>query len=275
MQPHRDLDVVPYSSSLIYSKADPLVKQKYKKSVSVSMLSDNVHSRDVQPSPVCRVQGMEVIQCVNQEVQAKSKQQQCQTLVHTVFDDRPVCSDKQCQETSKVHLQPVQPAKKKSNYMWLAKPASLQSASKQKNPRRQKYMCADKKCQASKCYKKVYKNCQTTNMQPVESHVDMQSKEPAMQASFKKKHVPLCKDKNYQSTRCYRKKSPVRRMYGYDKNCQEIPNVQMRPKKPISNIQSVTKSSIPIRKQVNHKKCLCHGKNCQSARKYSKKCEYT
>ena len=83
-----------------------------------------------------------------------------------------------------------------------------------------------------------------------------------MQSSFKKKHVPLCKDKNCQSSRCYRKKSPVRPMYGNDKNCQEIPNVQIRLKKPISNIWSVTKSSIPLRKQGNHKMCLCNGKNC-------------
>ena len=172
-------------------------------------------------------------------------------------------------------MHPVQPAKKKSNYMQLAKPASLQSASKQKNPRRQQYVCADKKCQATKCYKKVNKNCQTTNMQPVKPKMDMQSKEPTMQSSFKKKHVPLCKDKTCQSTRCYRKKSPVRPMYGNGKNCQEIKNVQIRPKKPISNMQSVTKSSIPIGKQVNHKKCLSNDKNCQSARKYSKECEYT
>ena len=45
IQPHRDLYVVPDSGSLIYSKADPLVKPKYKKSVPVSKWSDKVHSR--------------------------------------------------------------------------------------------------------------------------------------------------------------------------------------------------------------------------------------
>ena len=61
VQLHRDLDVVPDSGSLIYSKADSLVKQKYKKSRAVSKLSDNVHSREVQPPPVSRGQETEVI----------------------------------------------------------------------------------------------------------------------------------------------------------------------------------------------------------------------
>ena len=55
IKPHRDLDVVPDSVNLIYSKADPQVKQKYKKSAPVSKLSDSVHSREVQSPPVSRV----------------------------------------------------------------------------------------------------------------------------------------------------------------------------------------------------------------------------
>ena len=56
-------------------------------------------------------------------------------------------------------------------------------------------MCSDKNCQEN----------QNTNMWQVKPQVDMWSKEPAMQSSFKKKHVPLCSDKNCQSTRCYKK----------------------------------------------------------------------
>ena len=104
IQPHRYLDIVPDSGSLIYSKADPSVKQKYKKSVPVSKLSDSVHSREVQSSPVSRVQETEVIQHMNQDIQTKSKQQHCQALVHTVIDDR------NCQETKDVHIQPVMSA---------------------------------------------------------------------------------------------------------------------------------------------------------------------
>ena len=73
------------------------MKQKYKKSVPGSKLSDSMYSREVQSPPVSKVQEAEVIQCLNQGVQAKSKQQQCQALVHTVFDDR------NCQETKDVH----------------------------------------------------------------------------------------------------------------------------------------------------------------------------
>ena len=51
------------------------------------------------------------------------------------------------------------------------------------------------------------------------------------------------------------KKCPVRPMYGNDKNCQEAHSVWMWLKKPISNMWSVTKSSIPLRKQSNQKKC--------------------
>ena len=129
-------------------------------------------------------------------------------------------------------------------------------------------VCADKKYQATKCYKKVDKNCQITYMWPVKPEMKIQSKEPAMQYSFKKKHIPLCKDKNCESTRCYRKKSPVRPMYDNDKNCQEIPNVKMRPKWPISHMQSVTKTSVmwlpkPAMEQSTYK-LNQDSKKCQS-----------
>ena len=69
---------------------------------------------------------------------------------------------------------------------------------------------------------------------------DMWSREPAIQPSFKKKHIPFCSDKSCQSIKYYRKTSPVRPKCGNDKNCQST----MWPKKPINNVQSVTKSSI-------------------------------
>ena len=45
------------------------------------------------------------------------------------------------------------------------------------------------------------KNCQAdkSNMWPIKPVMDMQSKEPAMQSDFKKKHVPLYKDKKCQN----------------------------------------------------------------------------
>ena len=102
-----------------------------------------------------------------------------------------------------------------------------------------------------------------------------------MQSNFKKKHVPLCSDKNCQSTICYKKSEYIK----CDKNCQSTQ--YMWQKKPISNIWSVTKSSImwlpnPAMEQSNpednnyhstscfKKKCpvrpVCDDKNCQSAK---------
>ena len=113
----------------------------------------------------------------------------------------------------------------KSNSMQLAKPASLQSTSKQKNLRRQHYVCDDNECQSTKLNKKSmcsYRNCQDNKsviILPVNLQMDMQPKEPALQSSFKKKHVLLCNDKICQSTRCFKKKCPVRPVCD-DKNCQ-------------------------------------------------------
>ena len=50
------------------------------------------------------------------------------------------------------------------------------------------------------------------HMQSVTKTHDMQLPKPAF--------TRLCSDKNFRSTRCFKKKSPVRPMYGYDKNCQ-------------------------------------------------------
>ena len=88
IQPHRDLDVVPDKGSLIYSKADLPVKQKYKKVAPVYKLNDDVNSSEMPSSIVSKVQETEVIQCVNKEVQTKRKQQQCQAPVTTVFADK-------------------------------------------------------------------------------------------------------------------------------------------------------------------------------------------
>ena len=106
------------------------------------------------------------------------------------------------------------------------RPAKLQSDYKKKDHLNcnQVSMNDDKKYQSTKFYKNPvcsHKNCQDNkcvNMWPVEPEMDIQSKEPAMQSSFKKKHIASCCDRNCQSTICYKKKSPVRPMYGNDKN---------------------------------------------------------
>ena len=127
--------------SLIYSKADLAVKQK------------NKNSRDEQSPVVSRVQKIEMNQCINHKLQTKSKQQQCQS---TVFKDKNFQAEK-C-----IHMWPKKPA----NNMWSNGSAMLiqhKKLKKQENINRRPVkskVCADKKCQATKCYKAIDKNCQ-------------------------------------------------------------------------------------------------------------------
>ena len=85
--------MVPEKGSLISSKADLPVKQKNKK-----------NSRDEQSPAVSRVQKIDVNQCVNQEWETKSKQQQCQAPIPTE------CYYKNCQDES-VNTRPKKPKK--------------------------------------------------------------------------------------------------------------------------------------------------------------------
>ena len=56
----------------------------------------------------------------------------------------------------------------------------------------------ENKCQATKCYKEIDKN--SSVMWPGKPQMNVHSKGPATQSSFKKKHVPLYKDKNCKTT---------------------------------------------------------------------------
>ena len=187
-----------------------------------------------------------VNQCVKDKVpvQNETSKWECQANIEE--------GDKNCQS---INMQPVKPAVCDDN--------NCQSTKKQNYEEGQnRPVCSDKNCQ----------DTQNINMWPVKPLMDIWSKEPAVQSSFKKKHVPLCSDKNCQSTRCYKKSEYTK----CDKNCQYIQYIC--PKKPISNMQSVTKSSIPARKQPNHKICNSVCKNCQSTKQHChdyKKCEYT
>ena len=67
------------------------------------------------------------------------------------------------------------------------------------------YVCSDKNCQ----------EMQNINMWPVKPSMDMLLPKPAVPYQYKR----LCSDKNCQSTRCFKKKCPVRPMCE-DKNCQ-------------------------------------------------------
>ena len=69
-------------------------------------------------------------------------------------------------------------------------PAMLIQHKKLKKQEKSK-VCADRKCQATKYYKGIDKNYQTSVMQPEKPQINVQSKEPAKQSSFKKKQKEL------------------------------------------------------------------------------------
>ena len=121
-------------------------------------------------------------------------------------------------------------------------------------------MFADKKCQATKYYKEINKNCQTNGiMWEVKHQMDVQSEESVKQSSFKKKHVPLYKDKKCKATICENIDSKSQISRNSDKKCQENENNVM---------WSVTrKTDVQLLKQASRR--LCSDKNCPSTRHYT------
>ena len=96
----------------------------------------------------------------------------------------------------------------------------------------------DKKHEALKKTVCEGKNCsftQSSFMQPVKSAIqneDLQLRQPATKSSSS-----LCSDKNYHSTRCFKKitRGPMRLMCGDDKNCQTTQSSNMWPVWPTFN----------------------------------------
>ena len=236
--------MVPEKGSLISSKADLPMKQKNKK-----------NSRDKQSAVVSRLQKIEMNQCVNHKLQTKSKQQQCQD---TVFKGKNFQAEK-C-----VHMQLKKPAKvmqSERSAMEIQHNMLKEQEIVNRKPVKSKG-CADKKCQATKYYKEIDKNCQTSVMQPVKPQMDVWSEKPAMKSSSKKS---IGLNKNYKATMSHKKqkkceykdyKSQVSR--NSDKNCQEI----KRPRKPRNVMCSVTNTDVWLPKPAR----LCSDKHCQSAR---------
>ena len=127
-------------------------------------------------------------------------------------------------------------------------------------------VCADKKYQATKCYKKVDKNCQTTNMQPVKPPIHMWS----VTKSRNKKLVGSASDKNCEATICYKKQKKSeyddfqsQSLMCSDKNCQE--NINMQPVMPEMDMW------LPKPAVLYQYRRLCNDKNCQSTRCYKKR----
>ena len=153
-----------------------------------------------------------------------------------------VCGDKKCQATK--CYKKVDTNCQATN-MYPVKPEiDMQSVTRSSN---EKLVgsASDKICQATICYQKQKKcehddfksqssmcsnkNCQENiNMWPVMPEKNMWLPKPAVLYQYTR----LCNDKNCQSIRCNNAKSPVRPMYGYDKNCQETLSAHMQPKKP-------------------------------------------
>ena len=78
----------------------------------------------------------------------------------------------------------------------------------------------DKNCQPIVCSDNNFQealNVHVWSMKPTQKISSyMHSPKPAIQSSYQKS---LCSDKNCQSTRCYKKRYPVRSIW-HDKNCQ-------------------------------------------------------
>ena len=126
--------------------------------------------------------------------------------------------------------------KKPKKAMELKKPAKSTQSTKDKNCQAESSQNIDYKCQVSKAYQKNRrqgqsqmcsdkKSQETSHMQPVMSVIvnteDKQLSTPIIGR--------LCQDEKCQSTRCYKKKSPVRPKYKYDKNCQSGSSSEKSP----------------------------------------------
>ena len=111
--------------------------------------------------------------------------------------------------------------------MWLKKPAKSTQSAKDKNCQDERNDNIDYKSQVSKTYQEKRrprksqmfsdkKSKETSHMQPVMPVL--------VNTEVKQLSTPiirrLCQDETCQSTRCYKKKSPVRPKYKYNKNCQ-------------------------------------------------------
>ena len=133
---------------------------------------------------------------------------------------KKIHNDKNCQETSKVHIWPVQPAKKESCYKQsIPRPAKLQSEYKKKNPVKQGSVYFDKNHQESPNVHmwpvKLAKG--SSHMQSVTRANNMKSIGPEMLQSGNKQHIyeecsvrTVCDYNKCQSTRCCKKKNPVK-----------------------------------------------------------------
>ena len=133
-----------------------------------------------------------VDQCVKEKVpvQDEISKQEYKANVYKEDDKNSqvnvnqVCSDKKCQDTK--FMWPVEQVMKTSHMQSVTRSSNMKSTEQEmlQSSNKQhihgecpvKSVCSDKNCQENK----------SNSMQPVKPQMDMQSKEPAIQSSFKK-----------------------------------------------------------------------------------------
>ena len=162
----------------------------------------------------------------------KNCQSDRRPLKASMYSDKKSQADKQCQITNMQpvkHKKDVQLKKPARKLIRLTKDKNCQATMSHKKQKKCEYK--DSKSQLAVKYVCSGKNCQE-NIMPKKPRSHMQSVTNNTDVWLPKQAIRrLCKDKNWQSTRCYTKydktcqstrcyKSPVRPVYKYDKNCQ-------------------------------------------------------
>ena len=102
-------------------------------------------------------------------------------------------------------------------------------------------MCSDKKSQEPSCKWPV--------MPAIDNTEDKQLSTPLIRR--------LCQDEKCQSTRCFKKKSPVRPKYKYDKNCQSGSSSEKENPDPKKRQMIYEANEAPITEVVKEYKAGC------------------
>ena len=123
---------------------------------------------------------------------------------------KSMSSDKKCQDNKSVNMWPV----KSPVHMWsVTRSGNKKSigSAKNKNCQDTTCECNDSKSQSSRCSDKNCQENENINMQSMTNTDNIWLPKPAVPYLYSR----MCKDKDCQSTRCYKKRN-------CDKNCQSV-----------------------------------------------------
>ena len=156
------------------------------------------------------------------QIVPQEEDKNCQENINMRPVKSKVCADKKCQATK---------CYKKTSDVWPVKPEMNVQLPKPAVLYQYRRLSKDKKCQSTVCEYDDFESqskvkmcsdkiCQENiNMQPVMPDImNVQLPKPAVLCKCRR----LCSDKNCQSTRCCKKKSPMRPVHTYDRNCQSV-----------------------------------------------------